>query len=98
MIRRPPRSTPLYSSAASDVYKRQALGMTAGDQPVAKPSIGRTEDGPGHGCCHAIVAATLIRGWDYPNMGYHQCLRPRTCKCLRRALWLHWREKRAEHG
>ena len=26
MIRRPPRSTPLYSSAASDVYKRQLLG------------------------------------------------------------------------
>ena len=26
MIRRPPRSTPLYSSAASDVYKRQAYG------------------------------------------------------------------------
>src|SRR5674476_1439359 len=25
MIRRPPRSTPLYSSAASDVYKRQFL-------------------------------------------------------------------------
>src|SRR5660397_284803 len=24
MIRRPPRSTPLYSSAASDVYKRQS--------------------------------------------------------------------------
>ena len=30
MIRRPPRSTPLYSSAASDVYKRQVnvLGLT----------------------------------------------------------------------
>src|SRR5674476_1156870 len=27
MIRRPPRSTPLYSSAASDVYKRQVLEM-----------------------------------------------------------------------
>src|SRR5674476_1532781 len=26
MIRRPPRSTPLYSSAASDVYKRQPIG------------------------------------------------------------------------
>src|SRR5665647_2221620 len=26
MIRRPPRSTPLYSSAASDVYKRQSYG------------------------------------------------------------------------
>src|SRR5665647_3949257 len=25
MIRRPPRSTPLYSSAASDVYKRQTM-------------------------------------------------------------------------
>src|SRR5660397_242977 len=31
MIRRPPRSTPLYSSAASDVYKRQAL-HTVGDR------------------------------------------------------------------
>src|SRR5660398_26012 len=33
MIRRPPRSTPLYSSAASDVYKRQApelLELVAG--------------------------------------------------------------------
>ena len=29
MIRRPPRSTPLYSSAASDVYKRQMLSQTA---------------------------------------------------------------------
>src|SRR5665647_3366295 len=29
MIRRPPRSTPLYSSAASDVYKRQWLHRTA---------------------------------------------------------------------
>src|SRR5660397_292090 len=27
MIRRPPRSTPLYSSAASDVYKRQLQYM-----------------------------------------------------------------------
>src|SRR5660398_331981 len=40
MIRRPPRSTPLYSSAASDVYKRQAysvfsarvVGKTSGHQ------------------------------------------------------------------
>ena len=28
MIRRPPRSTPLYSSAASDVYKRQVYAFT----------------------------------------------------------------------
>ena len=30
MIRRPPRSTPLYSSAASDVYKRQRLDYCNG--------------------------------------------------------------------
>eukprot|EP00826_Nyctotherus_ovalis_P058563 TRINITY_DN8059_c0_g1_i2.p3 TRINITY_DN8059_c0_g1~~TRINITY_DN8059_c0_g1_i2.p3 ORF type:complete len:119 (+),score=13.40 TRINITY_DN8059_c0_g1_i2:25-357(+) len=34
MIRRPPRSTPLYSSAASDVYKRQ----TSFDNPEQPPS------------------------------------------------------------
>src|SRR5674476_1697472 len=33
MIRRPPRSTPLYSSAASDVYKRQVVERS-GDGPV----------------------------------------------------------------
>src|SRR5450759_1840504 len=32
MIRRPPRSTPLYSSAASDVYKRQVF-MGRPDKP-----------------------------------------------------------------
>ena len=39
MIRRPPRSTPLYSSAASDVYKRQV--QTAGEyiQTVYRPEI-----------------------------------------------------------
>eukprot|EP00826_Nyctotherus_ovalis_P052420 TRINITY_DN6639_c0_g1_i4.p1 TRINITY_DN6639_c0_g1~~TRINITY_DN6639_c0_g1_i4.p1 ORF type:complete len:120 (-),score=43.97 TRINITY_DN6639_c0_g1_i4:163-495(-) len=31
MIRRPPRSTPLYSSAASDVYKRQVLAIKYND-------------------------------------------------------------------
>eukprot|EP00826_Nyctotherus_ovalis_P039507 TRINITY_DN3806_c0_g1_i4.p1 TRINITY_DN3806_c0_g1~~TRINITY_DN3806_c0_g1_i4.p1 ORF type:complete len:315 (-),score=62.27 TRINITY_DN3806_c0_g1_i4:36-956(-) len=30
MIRRPPRSTPLYSSAASDVYKRQVCNQNSG--------------------------------------------------------------------
>ena len=31
MIRRPPRSTPLYSSAASDVYKRQLIDCVIGN-------------------------------------------------------------------
>src|SRR5674476_720498 len=41
MIRRPPRSTPLYSSAASDVYKRQlSLYLYARDRLL--PGIGLT--------------------------------------------------------
>ena len=39
MIRRPPRSTPLYSSAASDVYKRQAEGFY-NTQADAESAIG----------------------------------------------------------
>ena len=43
MIRRPPRSTPLYSSAASDVYKRQAYMRDrqekAGYKEVNTPEI-----------------------------------------------------------
>src|SRR5450759_5149016 len=34
MIRRPPRSTPLYSSAASDVYKRQLYDRLTGKQTL----------------------------------------------------------------
>ena len=37
MIRRPPRSTPLYSSAASDVYKRQ--GVDAADRHAARQHL-----------------------------------------------------------
>src|SRR5660398_329805 len=35
MIRRPPRSTPLYSSAASDVYKRQTPESLLSDADAA---------------------------------------------------------------
>ena len=35
MIRRPPRSTPLYSSTASDVYKRQAITRYAPNPAAA---------------------------------------------------------------
>ena len=40
MIRRPPRSTPLYSSAASDVYKRQALRAIPRMNTSAQPAEG----------------------------------------------------------
>ena len=36
MIRRPPRSTPLYSSAASDVYKRQVFKISSSSPSLYK--------------------------------------------------------------
>ena len=44
MIRRPPRSTPLYSSAASDVYKRQALRYSLIKQDLDKLIILDTDE------------------------------------------------------
>ena len=40
MIRRPPRSTPLYSSAASDVYKRQHKSRASPRNGIASSSPG----------------------------------------------------------
>src|SRR5660397_73094 len=54
MIRRPPRSTPLYSSAASDVYKRQAILLT----PARR---GEIVLGNALGILlHAMIPATII--------------------------------------
>eukprot|EP01118_Nematostelium_gracile_P019726 TRINITY_DN925_c0_g1_i3.p1 TRINITY_DN925_c0_g1~~TRINITY_DN925_c0_g1_i3.p1 ORF type:complete len:124 (+),score=31.64 TRINITY_DN925_c0_g1_i3:1-372(+) len=40
MIRRPPRSTPIKSSAASDVYKRQVSTQSTGDIFAKMANIG----------------------------------------------------------
>src|SRR5665647_2593147 len=42
MIRRPPRSTPLYSSAASDVYKREEKGSGVSAYTVIGVDLGGT--------------------------------------------------------
>ena len=39
MIRRPPRSTPLYSSAASDVYKRQVSTYASRRERADTPAV-----------------------------------------------------------
>src|SRR5674476_1489669 len=52
MIRRPPRSTPLYSSAASDVYKRQVMDL-----------LGR-ELGVEHSEVYRLPAPLDLRGLD----------------------------------
>ena len=46
MIRRPPRSTPLYSSAASDVYKRQTHedGPEPSDEPIKFEAVDDTAE------------------------------------------------------
>ena len=63
MIRRPPRSTPLYSSAASDVYKRQIL-LNEGQshELVGRPAMYRDEV---PGCC---FTNTLVRFRPYEGL------------------------------
>src|SRR5665647_1568135 len=54
MIRRPPRSTPLYSSAASDVYKRQLrLTVELDDGPIALEQV--EQDALLHSHIHVLV-------------------------------------------
>src|SRR5665647_3192546 len=75
MIRRPPRSTPLYSAAASDVYKRQHLLLPA-SRPLARhvsddllgTELGRPDDvdehdviSPRRGRSDGLVMQSLIR-------------------------------------
>src|SRR5660397_100942 len=67
MIRRPPRSTPLYSSAASDVYKRQVWGImnafsgiaTTGNASLATVAPGIAE---------ALVATAAGLGAAIPSV------------------------------
>src|SRR5660397_148923 len=60
MIRRPPRSTPLYSSAASDVYKRQMLGLSAWElTALYRTSVLRVDHGQ-YGEAHTAIAALAV--------------------------------------
>src|SRR5674476_869871 len=68
MIRRPPRSTPLYSSAASDVYKRQRIparegreGRPAGGQ---QPDLVAVPHGPDRMDDHALVGFVAAQRAD----------------------------------
>ena len=60
MIRRPPRSTPLYSSAASDVYKRQVAGLidVLGDVRIRQIGIVWIHAG-------GNVLAVLLSLWNF---------------------------------
>ena len=78
MIRRPPRSTPKPSSAASDVYKRQSL-----DYPCAIPglSLDYLWTIPGLSLCYHWVIPVLSLGYPWiilvPSLGYPWTIRGR---------------------
>src|SRR5660398_331416 len=64
LLRRPPRSTPLYSSAASDVYKRQgpvALILTRQQLPVLDRKVYASSAGVSRG---AYILAESQKGAD----------------------------------
>jgi len=65
VIRRPPRSTPLYSSAASDVYKRQDWGYPQGcqkhfDSGVARSCRLKSRDQTPLAIIFAVVANSTV--------------------------------------
>ena len=64
MIRRPPRSTLDRSSAASDVYKRQAVTFTNDIQPII------TENCTNRGCHHGGEQVSLLTYDDVIKNGY----------------------------
>ena len=91
MIRRPPRSTPLYSSAASDVYKRQrfalcyqtvvcllSVTLVYGDQTVELISMKldmQVGFGPGHIVLDGDPAPPSPKGHS-PQFVAHICCGP----------------------
>jgi hypothetical protein len=63
MIRRPPRSTPLYSSAASVVYNRQVSG-------ISEPRPGMTLDAKGRLRTRLLQVVARQNG-EWKVVAYH---------------------------
>src|SRR5450759_5324274 len=70
MIRRPPRSTPLYSSAASDVYKRQP-GCTHGREARDHLHLARPHPGCAQSCRTPSVEPSSTGGRLGPASASH---------------------------
>src|SRR5450759_6031284 len=76
MLRRPPRSTPLYSSAASDVYKRQVLEGRREERE--SPSLHHGEDDRHvarplrHALSALLVLLHLLDGRDHHAGDLHE--------------------------
>ena len=77
MIRRPPRSTQSRSSAASDVYKRQVLGLRKIHPALRKPGLGRSgrDRGP---LCHPKGSVAV----SYTHLRAHETVLDLVCRLL----------------
>src|SRR5674476_1598812 len=70
MIRRPPRFTPLYSSAASDVYKRQIHGGVRDPPLMGAPSLVGV-GGAGEQVGVDVIGQALAPGQHVKTLGIH---------------------------
>src|SRR5660397_155060 len=62
MIRRPPRSTPLYSSAASDVYKRQMSYCSVKSRDMIEYCFNNPSS-----VIRSTASSTLLKNCDTPS-------------------------------
>ena len=85
MIRRPPRSTLDRSSAASDVYKRQALGFTGAVLILlGKGSIGFTGTSAGYiaAAAAALIWSSYSVAVSYTHLRAHETVLDLVCRLL----------------
>ena len=86
MIRRPPRSTRVRSSAASDVYKRQAHVLPSPSQATRNLSFLEVSAAPSR-CCFSLLFHWTGAGWfEFPTE-WKPCKRVRArgggaCACM----------------
>src|SRR5660397_193627 len=80
MIRRPPRSTPLYSSAASDVYKRQSLINTEAYADLSIGQIWARELDEGRYWCSALSMYRIARAAGQSRERRRQATHPAKVK------------------
>src|SRR5665647_1877844 len=87
MIRRPPRSTPLYSSAASDVYKRQIPYSYANAISSAYVyEVGQTKEKEIYILCQPIPYCDRCRTSNYrhyPDVSQAEVVAKSDLKCTK---------------
>ena len=93
MIRRPPRSTQSRSSAASDVYNRQALGPQV--IPAMVGNLSKADDG-------LLMAMGLVSSFldpvSYTHLRAHETVLELVCRLLTEKKKLHKNESPLDYS